>query len=277
MTKDELQFLLKKYNLTPNKIRGQNFLISDKVLDDIIKKSQVGKDDLILEVGAGLGALTQKLIDNSGQVVSFEIDKNFNDLLMNLESISANLEMIWQDILSVSDEQIDDLLKKYNKKSYKVVANIPYYLTGKFIQKFLTMKKKPESMTLMIQKEVAERILAKDGKHSKLSLAVYFYAEPELIRVVAKNDFYPAPKVDSALIGITNIKNWDYGVEEKKVWQLIRLGFASKRKKLINNLANEKSFSKDKLVEVFQKLGLEDNIRAERISLSDWLKLAKNL
>ncbi|MBT4850372.1 ribosomal RNA small subunit methyltransferase A [Candidatus Parcubacteria bacterium] len=277
MTKDELQFLLKKYNLTPNKIRGQNFLVSDEVLDDIIVGSQVNDTDLVIEVGAGLGALTQKLTENAEQVVSLEIDKNLARPLEKIVNLTDNLEIIWQDILSFSEGQVADVLSKYKKSKYKIIANIPYYLTGKFIQKFLTIKYKPSNMTLMVQKEVAERIIVGDGKHSKLSLSVALYAESKIVRIVEKNNFYPAPKIDSAIIQIDNIKNWDYDVEEKKVWQLIKLGFASKRKKLINNLANEKSFDKDKLKKVFEKLDLDETIRAEKITVENWLKLAKNL
>ena len=125
MTKDELQFLLKKYNLTPNKIRGQNFLVSDEVLDDIIVGSQVNDTDLVIEVGAGLGALTQKLTENAEQVVSLEIDKNLARPLEKIVNLTDNLEIIWQDILSFSEGQVADVLSKYKKSKYKIIANIP--------------------------------------------------------------------------------------------------------------------------------------------------------
>ena len=277
MTLEELQFLLKQYHLTPNKVRGQNFLVSDEVLDDIIKAAEVGSDDLILEVGPGLGALTNRLFDQAGQVVAFEIDENFQRPLNKLLEVAGNLELIWQNILSLSDDQWAGVLAKYQVDKYKIVANIPYYLTAKFIQKFILAKNKPRSMTLMIQKEVGERIAVKNDKHSLLSLSVALYADSNLVRIVTKDNFYPQPKVDSAVIHIFGIHDWGYEVDEKFVWQLIRRGFSSKRKKLFNNLLTDQKFSKEQLSKVFAKVNLEENIRAEKLLPRDWLELAKNL
>ena len=140
MNKEELKFLLDKYNLTPNKIRGQNFLISDEVLDQIISAEQISKSDLVLEIGPGLGALTSRLVKEARQVVAFEVDKNFKKPLDKLSALAGNLEIFWQDILSLSTRQLADILEKHKSKEYKVVANIPYYLTAKFIQKFIQQK-----------------------------------------------------------------------------------------------------------------------------------------
>lgn len=277
MNKDQLSFLLKKYNLTPNKIRGQNFLISDKVLASIVSAAQIKKDDLILEVGPGLGALTQELMKYGDRVVAFEVDKNFNKALNKLKEVSNNLEIVWQDILSLTDKDWAKILFKYKKDRYKIVANIPYYLTSKFIQKFILAEKKPESMVLMIQKEVAERIVAKDNKNSLLSLSVAFYAQSKIETVVTKDNFYPAPKVDSAVINIFDIHSWSYQQEEKKTWQLIKRGFASKRKKLVNNLSTDTNLDKEKILEVFSLLNLDKNVRAENLRSEDWLKLSQNL
>ena len=270
MTLEELQFLLKKYKLTPNKIRGQNFLVSDQVLDDIMTAADLKKTDLVVEVGPGLGALTQRLLDKAKQVTAFEIDKNFQKILNKLKNINQNLEIIWQDILSVTDQQLPS-------QSYQIVANIPYYLTGKFMQKFLTVKNPPQTMILMVQQEVANRILVKDGKASLLSLSVDFYAKAEIVKQVDKNNFFPVPKVDSAVIKISNIHTWQHKVDEKKVWQLIKRGFGHKRKKLFNNLLTDQSLDKDKLNTVFDKLQLDKNIRAEKLSKQNWIDLAKNL
>ena len=270
MNLEELQFLLKKYKLSPNKIRGQNFLVSDQVLDNIITASDIKKTDLVIEVGPGLGALTQRLLDKAKQVTAFEIDKNFQKVLNKLKNINKNLKIIWQDILSVTDEQLP-------KQKYKVVANIPYYLTGKFMQKFLTVKNLPQTMILMIQQEVADRILVKDGKASLLSLSVDFYAQAEIVAKVGKNNFYPIPKVDSAIIKIFDIHKWGYKVDEKKVWQLIKRGFSSKRKKLLNNLLTDPNIDKNKLNTVFEKLQLDKNIRAEKLTTHNWIDLVKSL
>ncbi|MBT6690949.1 ribosomal RNA small subunit methyltransferase A [Candidatus Parcubacteria bacterium] len=277
MTLEELQFILKKHHLTPNKVRGQNFLVSDEVLGDIIKASEIISEDLILEVGPGLGALTQSLLEKAKQVVAFEIDKNFQKPLNKLINTFNNVELIWQNILSLSDQQWLEILTKYKAKDYKIVANIPYYLTAKFIQKFILADKKPLSMTLMVQKEVAERIAAEKGKHSRLSLSVALYADSKLARIVRKDNFYPQPKVDSAVIHIFNIHTWDYDVDEKFVWQLIRRGFASKRKKLFNNLLTDQNLDKEKLLFAFDKVRLDANVRAENLSPINWLELARNL
>jgi 16S rRNA (adenine1518-N6/adenine1519-N6)-dimethyltransferase len=276
MNIEELKFLLKKYHLTPNKVRGQNFLVSDEVLDDIIVGANIDNDDLILEVGPGLGALTQRLLNSSRQVVALEVDKNLEELLYTLIKMNKNLEVIWQDILSLTDIQWQEILDKYKAKDYKIVANIPYYLTGKFVQKFVLAERKPLSMTLMVQKEVAERVV-NSKKQSLLSLSVAFYAQSKLIRVVTKDNFYPQPKVDSAILYIHDIKAWDYEADERQTWQIIKRGFAFKRKKLFNNLLSDKDIDKKKLGQIFDDIGLDSNIRAEKLNTEDWLNIAKRL
>ncbi|PLX25596.1 hypothetical protein C0580_02125 [Candidatus Parcubacteria bacterium] len=145
------------------------------------------------------------------------------------------------------------------------------------MQKFILAQKKPENMVLMIQKEVAERIVAKDNKNSLLSLSVAFYAKSKIETIVTKDNFYPVPKVDSAVINIFDIQKWPYKQEEKKTWQLIKRGFASKRKKLLNNLSTDPNLSKENIMDVFSKFGLDENIRAENLSPKDWLNLSQNL
>jgi 16S rRNA (adenine1518-N6/adenine1519-N6)-dimethyltransferase len=277
MNKKELEFLLNKYNLTPNKIRGQNFLISDDILDKMISASQISKSDLVLEVGPGLGALTSRLVKEAKQVVAYEVDKNFKRPLDKLAGVSGNLEIFWQDILSVTEKQIEEVLLKHKTNKYKIVANIPYYLTAKFIQKFIQNKHKPETMTLMLQKEVAERIVSKDKKESMLSLSLAFYAQTRIVSFLGKENFYPAPKVDSAVLLIEKIKSWDYKTDEKFTWQMIHRGFASKRKKLINNLLTDPKLDKEKLTNIFLEMGLDLNIRAERLSVDNWLTLVKKI
>lgn len=276
MNVSELKFLLKKYSLTPNKIRGQNFLISDKVLSDIITAADIDNEDLVLEVGPGLGMLTQALLEQSKQVIALEVDKNFAKVLGKLEAVNKNLELIFQDVLTFSDRQVTEVLRKYKVKDYKIVANIPYYLTSKFLQKFITADRPPLSMTLMIQKEVADRV-GDVKKHSLLSLSVALYAKSKIISQVPKENFYPIPKVDSAILQIYDIVPWSYDVDEKRAWQIIKRGFAFKRKKLFNNLLSDSTLDKDKLSRIFDKINLDVNIRAEKLSLADWLKLIKNL
>ena len=276
MTIEELKFLLKNHGLTPNKLRGQNFLISDEVLEDIVNVSEISKKDLVLEVGAGLGALTQKLAEQAKQVIALEIDQNFEKVLDKLAGVNDNVAIIWQDILSLTEEQWQKILQQYKFVDYKVVANIPYYLTGKFIRKFMTVGQKPLAMTLMVQKEVALRAVD-NKKNSLLSLAVAFYAQSKVICLVGKENFYPQPQVDSAILYIYDIKGWSHQVDERKTWALIKRGFAFKRKKLFNNLLSDPQIDKKNLTLIFQKLGLDLNIRAEKLQVEDWINIAKAL
>ena len=276
MDLSQLKFLLNKYKLTPNKVRGQNFLVSDDILDSIIEAAEPDKQDLVLEIGPGLGALTQRLVIKAGQVIAFEIDKNFQVPLNKLAKISDNLQIQWQDILSLTDQQWQKFLFDHQAKNYKVISNIPYYLTGKLIEKFITAKQKPVSMTLLVQKEVAERITLKNQKHSLLSLAVAFYAQSKLIKIITKDNFYPQPEVDSAILQISDIKDWDYKADEQQVWQLVHRGLSAKRKKLINNLSNDSNIDKEQLIKIFDQLNLDKNIRAEDLSIQDWIDLAKS-
>lgn len=277
MTKEEIKYLLQRYDIAPNKLRGQNFLLDEEVLDYIIMKAKVAKEDLVLEVGPGLGALTQKLAAKNAQVVAFEIEDNFLAPLDKIQKLNSNTEIIWQDILTLDSKQWQAILAQKKFTHYKVVANIPYYLTGKFIQKFVSFDPVPDSLTLMLQKEVAERIEAKDDKMSMLSLAVKLYAKVEMLRLVPKKCFWPEPKVDSAVIHIFDIKKWAYPVEEKKTWQLIKRGYAKKRKKLVNNLLSDPNIEKKSLLEAFKKIGLDENIRAENLQALTWVKLAELL
>lgn len=274
MTLEELKFLLAKYHLTPNKVRGQNFLISDEVLADILEAADLKASDTVLEVGPGLGALTSQLLARVKQVVAFEVDKNLANLLNNLVKANKNLALHWQDILSLKERQWQDILGEHKAKEYKIVANIPYYLTGKFINQFLSFSNPPQSMILMVQREVAERVEAKDAKNSLLSLAVAFYGQAQIIRLVAKNNFFPVPKVDSAILKIYQIKPWSYKEDEKHVWQLIKRGMAHKRKKLFNNLLSDPNIAKDKLAEIFLALKIDQNARAEDLTKDLWLKLS---
>ncbi len=277
MTIEEIKYLLQRYDLTPNKLRGQNFLLDEDVLDYIVTKAKVVKEDLILEVGLGLGALTQKLAAKNAQVVAFEIEDNFRAPLDKIKMLNKNVDIIWQDILTLNSKQWQAILDQKKVKHYKIVANIPYYLTGKFIQKFVSFDPLPDSLTLMVQKEVAERIEARDNKMSMLSLAVKLYAKVEMLRLVPKKCFWPEPKIDSAVIHIFDIKKWAYPVEEKKTWQLIKRGYAKKRKKLINNLLSDPEIEKKPLLEAFQDIGLDENIRAENLQPMTWVKLLELL
>ena len=262
-TQNSIKSTLSKYQIHPNKVMGQNFLIDKNVLDKIIEAAEIKKDDTILEIGPGLGILTIELAKRAKKVIAIEKDKNLAEILndeLRIEGIE-NVEIIQGDILKLPDSKFLIL------DSYKLVANIPYYLTSPLIRKFLEIKNKPSLMVLMIQKEVAQRICARPPKMSLLSVAVQFYAKPEIISIVSKNSFYPKPKVDSAIIKITP-KTFPK-VDTEKFFELVKASFSSKRKMLKNNLKIDES--------ILKKLGLNPKIRAENLTIENWIKLYEEI
>ncbi|MDO8183598.1 MAG: 16S rRNA (adenine(1518)-N(6)/adenine(1519)-N(6))-dimethyltransferase RsmA [bacterium] len=246
---------------------GQNWLKNEQIVGEIVKAAKIKKGEKVLEVGPGQGVLTRALLDAGAQIVAVEKDDRLIDDLkqkFNLELANDRLEIIHHDIL-----KFDPILINHQ---YKVVANLPYYITGEFIKKFLTTPNQPSLMVLMLQKEVAERIVARDGhrpggagKESVLSLSVKAYGTPKYVRTVARGNFIPAPKVDSAILLIENISKKLFRqnkVSETEFFTIIKKGFSSKRKQLKNNLKLESK--------LLAKYGQQ---RAEDLSLADWIKI----
>jgi 16S rRNA (adenine1518-N6/adenine1519-N6)-dimethyltransferase len=246
---------------------GQNFLINPKVAERIALEADISKNDTVLEIGPGTGNLTKYLLTRAKKVIAIEKDDNLADNLekkFKKEIENKKLVLIKEDILKFNFSQ-----------KYKIVANIPYNITGAILKKFLTEKNKPESMTLMIQKEVADRILARDGKESLLSISVKAYGKPEILFRVSRGNFYPIPNVDSAVIGIKNISRkifTDNNIEEGDFWEIVRAGFAHKRKKLSSNLKILPKYNKNSSLNLEKTL---ENKRPEELSLSDWVELVK--
>ena len=257
---------------------GQHFLTSKAVLADIITASQLRMGETVLEIGPGTGVLTQALIEAGVQVVAIEADP---DMVAILEEKFAPqiergaLSIVFNDILQVAltDFSMQELVG--GTKTYKLVANIPYYITGEIIRRFLTADVQPASMTLLVQKEVAERI-ARSRKESILSISVKAYGTPRYVSTVPARYFSPVPKVDSAVLTISDIsKRFFTDFSEERFFKIVRAGFSSKRKKLLNNLS---SFgSKDVLIRHLASVGLRENARAEEVSLEQWGTLAKAL
>jgi len=256
---------------------GQNFLKSEIALRKIIEAGEIKPDDIILEIGPGKGALTKKLLDSSGQVLAVEKDRELIELLkekFKKEIIEKKLILIEGDILEFQP-------RNYNleTRTYKIIANIPYNITGAILKKFLTEKNQPECMVLMVQHEVATRIVARPNqngtgaKESILSISVKAYGEPKMVMKVPARYFSPAPKVDSAIISIKNISRKFFEenkINEEKFWEIVKAGFAHKRKKLSGNL---------KKVFLSQESSLKElgNKRAEDLTLKDWIPLTKML
>ncbi|MEI6843289.1 MAG: 16S rRNA (adenine(1518)-N(6)/adenine(1519)-N(6))-dimethyltransferase RsmA [bacterium] len=252
---------------------GQNFLTSHKIIDDIVLASGAKADDNILEIGPGEGILTGALLATGSNVVSVEKDDRLIPILsekFEKEISSGQFTLIHKDILEISSEEI------FTGKKYNIVANIPYYITGQIIRQFLESKNQPNSMTLLLQKEVAERIVARDNKESLLSLSVKVYGTPTYVRMVGRGAFSPQPNVDSAVLHISNIsKSKLNGADEKKFFEIIHAGFAHKRKQLLPNLTS--LFEKQKLISVFEKINLDQKSRSEDLPLETWVLLTKLL
>ena len=253
--------ILKKYDIRPNKIMGQNFLIDENVLNKIIESADIESDDTILEIGPGLGILTLGLARRAKKIIAIEKDKTLCEALRKILDIGnvKNVEIINTDILEYKNQETN----------YKIVANIPYYLTSPLVRKFLESDNKPSEIILMIQKEVAQRICATPPRMSLLAISVQFYAQPEIIAYIPKDAFYPVPKVDSAIIKITPYPNVGHRmpyINTKKFFELVRAGFASKRKMLKNNLPDIN----------LEEIGLNPKTRAENLSIDDWSKLYEN-
>ncbi len=256
----------------PKKSLGQNFLKSENILNLMCQTSSIKEGEVVLEIGPGKGSLTKKILSSGALVIAIEKDDELFAFLkekFNQEIGEGKLKLINQDIL---DWQTDEV-----KTDYKIVANIPYNITGLIIKKFLSDKKLPRSMTLLVQKEVAERIVARNNKESILSLSVKAYGQVKYIKKVSKKLFNPSPKVDSAIINIFNISkdNFPQKELENKFFSLIKVGFSHKRKVLIKNL--EIITPKEKLEKCFQELKMDTKIRPEDVSLGNWLELNKKL
>ena len=268
--KEALISYLKSHGLWAKHGLGQNFLVDREALDKIIDAADLKKSDFVIEVGPGLGVLTQELIGNAGKVIAVELDNRLAELLE--ENIpDPRLQIINADILKSNIPQIID------SRPYKVVANIPYYITSKIIGLFLTQEKKPESIVLLVQKEVAERITAKPGSMSMLALSVQDYGQPEIVGIVPKESFFPSPEVDSAILRIGDIRSRLQGIDEKEFFRLIHIGFASKRKTLANNLSAGLHIDKQQASGIIKSIGLNENVRAQELGLEDWKALARGI
>lgn len=290
-------------HLPAKKSLGQNFLKSKEALRAIITAGNISAADTILEVGPGKGALTELLLPLAGKVIAVEKDARLIPLLQErfVEEIKiGKLEIIEGDILEYRPDPQPLRATPPNlggdRGRYKIIANIPYYITGVFLKKFLTENFKPSLMVLLLQKEVAERIVARDNKESILSLSVKAYGTPKYVMTVKAKYFSPAPKVDSAIILIDNIsQDFFKDISEEKFFQIVKAGFAHKRKMLAGNLksllppqpllAQEgcpfpeqgKGLGKGCFEDTFKSLGIHEKARAEDLSLEQWKKLAGKL
>lgn len=244
---------------------GQNFLKSKKALHAMIEASKLSSEDVVVEVGPGKGVLTEALLEKAKKVIAYEKDSDLIPLLQEKFTRKDNFSLFEQDILEFDPK---------NLNTYKVIANIPYYITGAILEMFLSLQKQPSSMTLLVQKEVAERVIARDGKESILSLSVKAYGKPSFTMKVSKQYFSPAPKVDSAILHIADIsKDFFSDFSEQEFFRVVKKSFQFKRKNIFNNLKG--SFSNT--TSVLQQLSIAKTVRAEDLSLEQFALLVKKL
>ena len=273
--------IFQKYNFMFQKKFCQNFLIDTHVLDKIISAACITKDDMVLEVGPGIGTMTQYLCESAGKVIAVEIDKNLIPILENdtLKDYD-NVRVINEDILKLDINKLVD--EENGGKPIKVVANLPYYITTPIIMGLFESQVPIESITIMVQKEVADRMQVGPGTkdYGALSLAVQYYAKPEIIANVPPNCFMPRPNVGSAVIKLTRHKQVPVQVkDEKLMFKLIRAAFNQRRKTLQNSINNspELSLSKEQVVNALDAMGLSQTIRGEALSLEQFAELANYL
>ena len=264
------------------KYLGQHFLTSQKALFDMITAGNIKKGDIVLEIGPGKGVLTKELLDKGAKVIALEKDLEMIPILkekFQKEIESEQLILLPKDILMFDPE----ILREY-KNTYKLIANIPYYITGAIIEKFLSSSHQPSTMVILIQKEVAERIIARDqltgnlgGKQSILSIAVNAYGNPKIVSKVPKGAFFPPPKVDSAILSIENISHDFFGgIPEKTFFKILKHCFGKKRKQMLGSLADYLE-NKDKAKSILQRADISEKERPENLSKEDWLLLVKTI
>ena len=275
---NETKFLMKKYKISANKSLGQNFLINDEAVDDIVSSSKICSDDLVIEIGPGLGTLTKELLEKAAKVIAIELDTRMIKILNDRFSLYNNFEIINEDVLKVDLEKLisDQKNNLPQIKNVKIVANLPYYITTPIIEKIIEDDLGVDKIVIMVQKEVGDRFNAKVGTKDYNSLTVFlnYYFDIKKLMNVSRNSFVPAPNVDSVIIEMDKKKN-NYAVENEKLFfNIIRDSFKFKRKNLRNNL---KGYNLDKILEVLKEYDLDLTVRAENLTIEQFIEISNKL
>ena len=287
--------IMRKYNVTANKSYGQNFLIDENVIHCIIENAEIAKDDFVIEIGPGLGTLTQFLLKNAGKVLAIELDKKMVNIISdrfskelenNLNSENSSnisnpkLEIISGDILKVDLKEIISNELNNGYKKVKVVANLPYYITTPIIMKLLEEKLQIDSITVMVQKEVAERLSEIPGvkETGAITYSIYYYTDAKILINVPRESFIPAPEVTSSVIQFKILETPRVNVkDEEQLFKLIKQGFLMKRKTLVNALAGFQNKEKNDIINILNELNINEKVRAEQLSLEDFVKIAEKM
>ena len=280
---EETRFLMKKYNISANKSLGQNFLIDDEVVNKIVDSSEINKEDLIIEIGPGLGTLTNILLQKAGKVIAVELDSRMITILKDRFYLYDNFEIINDDILKIDLKELVEKEKNNScSNSFKIVANLPYYITTPIIMKLLEKEKCYESITVMVQKEVAERLCAVPGQRNAgaITYTVDYYSDAEKILDVPKESFIPSPEVDSQVIKL-NIRNIPKVKlkNEDIFFKIIKLAFMQRRKTLLNALSsnNEIFNNKEQVKEILKRLNIDEKVRGENLSIEQYAEIANSI
>jgi len=268
----ETRQLTRHFGLRPRKGLGQHFLIDGEVLQLITSAAELNPGDTVLEIGPGLGILTKELAKQAGCVITIELDSKLADILQQTLASFDNVTIINEDILRIEPAA---LLQKATDIpfGYKVVANLPYYITAPVLRHFLEASVKPQIMVVMVQKEVAEAIVAKPGQMSLLSISVQFFGAPRIISYVPAHCFYPAPEVDSAILRVDIYPQPEVAVDEESFFELVRGGFSVPRKQLCNSLAQGLGLPKAEALALLEKAGISPQRRAETLTIEEWAQL----
>lgn len=262
----DLKDYFRALGLAPKDYLGQNFLVDGYVLQQVVKVAELKPSDVVLEVGPGLGVLTRQLALKSKEIWAVEKDHKLIPLL-NIElKGQKNVHIVHEDILRFH-------VAENIKEDYKVVANIPYYLTSKLIQNFLELSHKPKLLVLMVQKEVGERVVAKPGELSLLGISVQIYSDPEITAQVSRKSFWPMPKVDSVILKIVPKDKYPEIIDKKLFFRILKIAFAGKRKQILNSLSNGLKIPKTEVMELLMKANIDSMKRPQDIPIEDWIRL----
>ncbi|MHB8871613.1 MAG: 16S rRNA (adenine(1518)-N(6)/adenine(1519)-N(6))-dimethyltransferase RsmA [Candidatus Doudnabacteria bacterium] len=274
---NDIKEFLKKYKFKPNDLLGQNFLINELTLEQIVSAAEVSSADDVLEIGAGIGNLTKLLAETGANVLAVEKDERYFPILKDqlgdhlqthtrTPKSKSNVKLVFDDIVRFN-------FQKELKPGFKVVANIPYYITGKIIEMLVGSKNRPSKIVLLIQKEVAERITAKAGDLSILAISVQLFSNPRIAGIVPRSDFFPEPKVDSAILVLDMLDTPRIEVSEPEFFRLVKAAFAGKRKQIHNTLKNNLGLSEKELANVFKGSLIDPKARPQQLSLDQWFSL----
>lgn len=274
---EETKFLMKKYGIFANKNLGQNFLVEEDVVQDIVEAASITKEDLVIEIGPGLGTLTKELLESAGKVLAIELDSKMANILKDRFAFYSNFELIEDDVLKVN---LKEIIERESCTNTKIVANLPYYITTPILMKLLEDKLEVESITVMIQKEVADRLVAVPGSKNggAITYAIHYYTEPKNIRLVDNTCFIPEPEVQSEVISLKIRKELPIHLKsEEKFFKVIKASFMQRRKTFVNAISNSGIAEKEKIVSILKQMQIDERVRGESLTMEQFAKISDAL